>query len=102
LEFDFIATSAVVAMLLPAAISLLKNIGKTWNTQVVRVFAFGMAFVAAAFQVGIEQGWTFPLDWGMVIGAGALIYAVAQASFKGLYENTTTNDFLSSIANPEA
>jgi len=102
MELDFIAISAVVGVLLPAGISLLKNVGRTWNTQVVRVFAFGLAFLAAGIQVAADQGWTFPLDWSLVIGAGGLIYAIAQASFKGLFEGTSTDATLAAIANPEA
>ena len=102
LDFSFVAISAVVGILLPGAISLLKNVGRTWNTQTVRIFAFVLAFGAAALQVAAEQGWTFPLDWGLVIAAGGGIYAIAQASFRGLFEGTATDDFLASVANPEA
>ncbi len=102
MELDFVAISAVVGILLPAAISLLKNIGRTWNTQVVRIFAFVLAFGAAAITVAADQGWAFPLDVSMVVASGGLIYAIAQASFKGLFEGTATNDFLASVANPEA
>ena len=101
MELDFVAVSAVIGILLPTAISFLKNIGRTWNTQVVRVFAFLLAFGAATIQVGADMGWD-SLSASMIIGSGGLIYAIAQASFRGLFEGTQLDAGLTSTFNPEA
>lgn len=101
MELDFVAVSAVIGVLLPTVISFLKNIGRTWNTQAVRIFAFLLAFGAATIQVGADLGWS-SLDASMIIGSGGLIYAIAQASFKGLFEGTQLETGLASTFNPEA
>ncbi len=101
MELDFVAVSALIGIALPLAISYLKNIGRTWNTQVVRVFAFALAFGAATVQVGAENDWE-TLNLSMIVASGGLIYAIAQASFKGLFEGTSTEVALSAAFNPEA
>ncbi len=101
MELDFVAVSALIGIALPLAISYLKNIGRTWNTQVVRVFAFALAFGAATIQVGADAGWE-SLNLSMIVASGGLIYAIAQASFKGLFEGTATEYALAAAFNPEA
>jgi len=100
MELDFVAISALIGIGLPLAVSFLKNIGRTWNTQVVRVFACALAFIAATIQVGAEMGWT-ELNASMIIASGGIIYAIAQSSFKGLFEGTSLDEGLASTFNPD-
>ncbi len=99
MELDFVALSAVVGVSLPLAISLFKNLYKTWPSQWVRIFAFSAAFVAAGVSVAADQEWVWPLDWNLVLASGGVIYAIAQASFKGLWEGTNIEGALANTMN---
>jgi len=101
LELDFIALSGVIGIILPFLISFLKNIGRTWNTQMIRAFAFGAALVAALVQTGADLGWT-NLDFNTVVLSFTAIYTLAQTTFKGLWEGTTIEGALASIFNNNA
>jgi len=100
MELDFVAVSAVVGIVLPLAISLLKNVGATWNTQLVRAFAFALAAAAAVIQTGAELGWS-NLDVNIILGSFTIIYTLAQSTFKGLWEGTKIETALASTMNVE-
>lgn len=100
MELDFVAVSAVIGITLPFAISFLKNIGKTWNTQLVRGFAFALAAGAAVVQTGAQLGWE-ALDFNQIALAFTAIYTLAQTSFKGLWEGTNIESALSATFNKE-
>ena len=98
MELDFVALSAVIGIALPFLISFLKNFGRTWNTQVIRTFAFLIALGAAVVQTGADLGWS-KLDLNVIMLSFTAIYTLAQTTFKGLWEGTKIEDVLASTFN---
>ena len=99
MELDFLAISAVIGVALPLVISLLKNVGSGWNTQVVRLFSFAIAAIVAVVQTGVEMGWT-ALDINTILSSFTVIYALAQTTYKGLWEGTKIEAALASTGDP--
>lgn len=98
MELDFLAMAAVVGIVLPLLISLLKDVGRTWPTQVVKAFSFVLAVVAAVIQTGADLGWT-ELDINTIFASFTVIYVLAQTTYKGLWEDTKIETALASTLN---
>jgi hypothetical protein len=90
---DLVGISAVIGVLLPYLTSLLKNIGRTWPTQWVKIMAFALAGASALIVVGAQEGWT-SLDINMILGSFTVIYALAQTTYKGLIGGTKVEQIL--------
>ncbi len=97
---DLVGISAVIGVLLPYLTSLLKNIGRTWPTQWVKIMSFALAGVFAFVTVGAQQGWT-SLDINMILGSFTVIYALAQTTYKGLIGGTKIEQVLASTLNKD-
>ncbi len=103
--FDFVAVSALVGSFLPLVISLFKS----WNsgTQTKRVLAVVLSAVAAVVTVGATNGWS-ELDfattatWATVVTSFGLVYALAQTTYKGFWQDTRVESALSAVGNSTA
>ncbi len=91
MDLDLVAISGLVGLVLPFLISFVKNIGRTWPTQVTRTVAFGIALTAAVVTVGANEGWAFDSFNTFVqsaIASFTAIYAVAMVSYQNLWKGT--------------
>ncbi len=101
IELDFVAVSVIIGTLLPLVISLLKNVPRTWPRQVVKALALVVAVIAAVVQVGVDLGWT-ELSFSQVFASFGVIYALAQTTYKGIWEDTALEIGLALSFNKEA
>jgi len=100
-SLDLVGVSAVVGILLPYLTSLIKNIGHTWPSQLVKAMAFVLAAGAAVISVGAQAGWS-SFDINLILGSFTVIYALAQTTYKGLIGGTKIEQALSNTLNNDA
>jgi len=88
MEIDFVAWAALIGAVLPLVISAVKQ--KTWSTQVKKYVAAGTSLVAAVIYTGAAEGWelgSFSDFWAYLIVSGAGIFALAQTTYSGFWED---------------
>lgn len=88
-NLDFVAIAGVIGAVLPLVISLLKQ--QTWSTQVKKFVSAGLAVVAAIIYTGASEGWaisSFSDFWSYLITSAAVIFALAQTTYSGFWEDT--------------
>lgn len=80
-----VAWSAVVGTLLPLVISMVKS--NSWSTQIKRMVALLVSAVAAVITTGAELGWDM-ITWDSLLTSFPVIFAMAQTTYTGFWEDT--------------
>ena len=91
---DFAAWAVVLGALLPLAISFVKQ--SAWSTQVKKYVAAAISVIAAIIYTGAAEGWvldSFSEFWSLAIVSAGAIFALAQATYKGFWEDTGVERF---------
>jgi hypothetical protein len=87
-----LAASGVIVMFV---MSLLKDVGRAWATQVKRAAAVLLAGAATALVVGAsELGWDTFTDYEglkLFVGAWSIAYTSMQVNYSGWFETTRLN-----------
>jgi hypothetical protein len=96
MELDFAATAAVVGGLLPLVISFVKDMGKAWSVPAKKYVALGLSVAAATIAVGTSEGWS-TLDFGTVAASWAIIYPMAQTTYKGFWDGSKVEQGLAAV-----
>ena len=86
MELNFVAISGIVGALLPLIISFLKQ--TSWSTQVKRVFSFVLSIISAIVVTGASEGWA-ELSLNNLVTSFAVIFALAQTTYTGLWQDTS-------------
>lgn len=89
MDIDFAAWAALIGAALPLLISFLKQ--SAWSTNVKKYVATAVSVVVAFVYTGAQEGWaisSFDDFWSLAIVSAAGIYALAQATYLGFWENT--------------
>lgn len=83
----------IVGMVLPLVISFLKR--QQWASQVKKVFAFIVCIAAAVIAYFAQHGgW---VGWEQLFADFAVIYALAQVTYSGLWQDTAVEVRLSQV-----
>ena len=88
-NIDFVAIAGIIGAVLPLVISALKQ--QTWATQIKKYLATGLAFVAAIVYTGASEGWavdSFSDFWSYFFTSFTVIFALAQTTYKGFWQDT--------------
>ena len=88
-NLDFVAIAGLIGAVLPLIISLLKQ--QTWSTQVKKFVAAGIAGAVAIVYTGASEGWavgSFSDFWSYLVTSFAVIFALAQTTYIGFWEDT--------------
>jgi hypothetical protein len=94
LDIDFAAWAVVIGAALPIVISFLKN--SSWSEQVKKYVAAAISVVVAVVYTGAAEGWavdSFSDFWSLAIVSAGAIFTLAQATYKGFWENTKVETF---------
>lgn len=97
MDIDFVAWAAIIGALLPLVISTFKQ--NTWSTQVKKYVAVAVSAVAAVVYTGAAEGWDIASlgdFWSYIIASFAGIYAIAQTTYLGFWEDSAIEVRLSS------
>lgn len=97
---DLVGVSAIVGLLLPYLTSLIKNVGGTWPSIWVKVMAFTVAGASAFITVGAQEGWG-SFDLNLILGSFAVVYTLAQVTYKGLIGGTKVEQSLARTLNKD-
>jgi hypothetical protein len=92
-QIDFMAVSAVVGVLLPIIVSVVKK--EAWSTQLKRVITIVLAVAAAIVTTGVSQGWT-ELTFANLMAASTVIFVAANTTYQGFWSDTTVDKALTS------
>jgi protein-S-isoprenylcysteine O-methyltransferase Ste14 len=86
---DLMAISAIVGALLPLLISFIKQ--STWTSQLKKSVSLLLAVVSAVVATGVSQSWaigSWADFWSYLLPSFGAIYALAQTTYMGFWEDT--------------
>lgn len=94
---EVLGQAAMTGGILPLAMSLIKDIGTVWSTQVKRAVAFILAGLAAATTIGAnpDYGWSEVANFNLLAGVWAFVYTTMQATYAGFWKDTRVEAGLS-------
>lgn len=87
---EVLGQAAMTGGILPLVMSLIKDVGMAWPSQVKRLVAFVLAGAAAIVTIGtnIDYGWDDVGNVNLLAGVWAFVYATMQTTYAGFWKDT--------------
>lgn len=92
----FAVVAAAWALLSPLAISLIKDVGKSWNTNVKKLVALAFSVAGAYVAYGSAEGWT-NFDIEALSAAWLFVWPAAQVSYSNFWSGTAVETKLAAV-----